>query len=73
MIGPDGKPLSRDQVRAAIAVYNTAARGSKEFAGLPRALVTILDNLTLGKTSYVKAADGQMQLSRRKDKTVAAS
>jgi hypothetical protein len=73
MIGPDGKPLSRDQVRAAIAVYNTASRGSKDFTGLPRALVTILDNLTLGKTSYVKAADGQMQLSRRKDKTVVAS
>jgi hypothetical protein len=73
MIGSDGKPLTRDQVRAAVAAYNTAARGSKEFALLPRALVTILDNLVVGRTTYVKAADGQLQLSRRKDKTVATN
>jgi len=70
MIGHDGKPLSRDQVRDAIAVYNTSTRGSKDFARVPRALVTILDGLTIGKTTYVKAADGQLQLSRRKDKTI---
>ncbi|MBM3539908.1 MAG: hypothetical protein FJX55_19025 [Alphaproteobacteria bacterium] len=72
MIGSDGKPLSKDQVRAALEVYNSDRRGSKEFAQLPRALVIVLDNLAIGKTTYVKAADGQMQLSRRKDKTVAA-
>lgn len=72
MIGNDGKPVTRDQVRAAIAVYNSAARGSKEFTGLPRALIAILDNLAVGKTTYVKAFDGQIQVSRRKDKSVVA-
>ena len=72
MIGNDGKPISRDGVRAAVAVYNSESRGSKEFAALPRALVIILDNLAVGKTTYVKGADGQLQLSRRKDKTIAA-
>jgi hypothetical protein len=71
VIGADGKPLSREQVRAAVSVYNAAARGSKEFAALPRALVIVLDNLAIGKTSYLKAADGQLQVSRRKDKTIA--
>ncbi len=73
MIGPDGKPMTREQLRAAIAVYNAAVRGSKEFARLPRALVTILDNLAIGKTAYVKGADGQLQLSRRKDKSIATT
>lgn len=73
MIGSDGKPLTRDQVRTAVVTYNTAPRGSKEFARLPRAMVTILDNLVIGKTTYVKAADGQIQLNRRKDKTVATN
>jgi hypothetical protein len=73
MIGPDGKPLTKEQIRAAILVYNAGARGSKEFAGLPRALVTILDNLAIGKTGYLKGADGQLQVSRRKDKSVVAS
>jgi len=73
VIGPDGKPLSRDQIRAAIAVYNAGARGSKEFAQLPRALVTVLDNLAIGKTGYLKGADGQLQVSRRKDKTIGIS
>ncbi len=72
MIGNDGKPISKEMVRAAIAVYNRESRGSKEFAGIPRALVTILDNLAVGKTTYVKGADGQLQVSRRKDKSVVA-
>jgi len=71
MIGPDGKPMTRDEIRAVIAIYNTGGRGSKEFARIPRALVTILDNLAVGKTAYVKGADGQLQLSRRKDKSIA--
>jgi hypothetical protein len=39
---------------------------------MPRALVTILDGLVLGKTTYVKGRDGQIQLSRGKDKKIAA-
>ena len=70
MIGNDGKPISREQVRAAVAVYNQGIRGSKEFSTIPRALVVILDNLAIGKTTYVKGSDGQLQLSRRKDKIV---
>ncbi|MEI8393757.1 MAG: hypothetical protein WCF85_03405 [Rhodospirillaceae bacterium] len=73
MIGNDGQPITRDMIRAAVAVYNTESRGSKAFAGIPRALVTILDNLAPGKTGYVKGLDGQLQLCRRKDKTVTAS
>ena len=72
MIGNDGKPVSRDMIRAAIAVYNTESRGSKEFAAIPRALITILDNLAVGKTGYVKGADGQLQVTRRKDKSISA-
>jgi len=72
MIGNDGKPMTRDMVRAAISTYNTAARGAKEFAAIPRALVTILDNLAVGKTTYVKGRDGQLQVSRRKDGSIAA-
>jgi hypothetical protein len=72
MIGTDGKPMTRDMVRAAIVTYNTASRGSKEFGAIPRALVTILDTLAVGKTTYVKGQDGQLQVSRRKDKTIAA-
>jgi len=34
--------------------------------------VTILDNLAVGKTTYVKGMDGQLQVNRRKDKTVVA-
>ena len=70
MIGTDGKPMTRDMIRAAIAAYNTGARGSKEFAAIPRALVTILDNLAMGKTTYVKGIDGQLQVNRRKDKSI---
>ena len=73
MIGNDVKPVSRDMIRKAVATYNTESRGSKEFASIPRALITILDNLAVGKTSYVKGADGQLQVTRRKDKTVAAT
>ena len=72
MIGNDGKPLTKEQLRAAIATYNAGSRGSKEFAALPRALVTILDNLIVGKTGYLKGSDGQLQVSRGKDKLVAA-
>ena len=72
MIGNDGKPVPREELRRHIATYNTQSRGSKEFAGIPRALVTVLDNLKAGKTTYVKCIDGQIQLSRRKDNSVAA-
>jgi len=73
MIGNDGKPVSKDMIRASITVYNTESRGSKEFGAIPRALITILDNLAVGKTTYVKGADGQLQVTRRKDRTVSAS
>ncbi|MFN3075749.1 MAG: hypothetical protein ABT940_02485 [Alphaproteobacteria bacterium] len=73
MIIRDGKPITRDEIRAAVAVYNKESRGSKEFAAIPRALVTILDNLALGKTTYVKGSDGQLQLNRRKDKSIATT
>jgi hypothetical protein len=73
MIGNDGKPVSKDQIRQAVAAYNTGARGSAEFGAIPRALVTILDNLAVGKTTYVKGADGQLQVTRRKDKTVSTT
>ena len=53
-------------------VYERESRGSPAFAALPRALVTILDGLALGKTTYVKGRDGQIQLSRGKDKKIAA-
>jgi len=72
MIGNDGKPVSREQLRGHVTTYNTQSRGSKEFAAIPRALVTILDALKAGKTSYVKCLDGQLQLSRRKDNSVSA-
>jgi len=70
MIGTDGKPMTRDMIRAAVAIYSTGARGSREFAAIPRALVTILDNLAVGKTTYVKGIDGQLQVNRRKDKSI---
>ncbi len=70
MIGNDGKPINRDMVRAFVGLYNSESRGSKEFASIPRALVIILDNLAVGKTTYVKGADGQLQVTRRKDKTI---
>ncbi len=71
MIGPDGKPLDRPAILAAVGIYNTESRGSPAFAGLPRALVTILDGLAIG-TTYVKGKDGQVQLTRGKDRKVAA-
>ncbi|WP_448189671.1 hypothetical protein [Azospirillum sp. sgz301742] len=73
MIGNDGKPVPREQLRAHVAAYNTQSRGSKEFAGIPRALVTVLDNLKAGKTTYVKCIDGQLQLARRKDNSVSVT
>jgi hypothetical protein len=45
MIGNDGKPVSKEDLRKHIAAYNGQSRGSKDFAALPRALVTILDGL----------------------------
>lgn len=72
MIGNDGKPVSKDGLRKHLVSYNTLSRGSKEFAAIPRALVTILDGLKPGKTTYVKCLDGQLQLSRRKDNSVSA-
>lgn len=72
MIGNDGKPVSKDDLRKHLTNYNTQSRGSKEFAAIPRALVTILDGLKPGKTTYVKCLDGQLQLSRRKDNSVSA-
>lgn len=72
MLGPDGKPLDRAGILRSVAAYNEASRGSPAFAAIPRALVTILDGLALGKTTYVKARDGQIQLSRGKDRKIAA-
>ena len=66
MIGNDGKPVLREQLREHITTYNTQSRGSKEFAAIPRALITVLDNLKAGKTTYIKCQDGQLQVSRRK-------
>jgi len=73
MIGQDGKPMSKEMIRAAVKIYAEESRGSKAFAGLPRALVSILDALVVGKTTYVKAQDGQLQLTRKKDKTLAVT
>ncbi len=72
VIGPDGKPLDRPAILAAVGVYNAESRGSPAFASIPRALVTILDGLQVGKTTYVKGKDGQVQLTRGKDRKVAA-
>ncbi|MBP2301994.1 hypothetical protein [Azospirillum picis] len=72
MIGNDGRPVSKDELRRHVAVYNGQPRGSKDFAMIPRALVTVLDGLKPGKTGYVKCLDGQVQLSRRKDNSVSA-
>lgn len=71
MIGTDGKPMTKDMIRAAVQVYGSESRGSKEFAAIPRALITILDTLVVGKTTYVKGMDGQLQITRRKDKSLA--
>lgn len=71
VIGPDGKPLDRPAILAAVGVYNSESRGSPAFAAIPRALVTILDGLAIGKTTYVKGKDGQVQLTRGKDRKIA--
>lgn len=71
MIGPDGKPLDRPAILAAVGIYNSESRGSPAFAAIPRALVTILDGLAIGKTTYVKGRDGQVQLTRGKDRKIA--
>lgn len=73
MIGKDGKPVTRDELRHHVAAYNGQPRGSQEFMAIPRALVTVLDGLKSGKTTYVKCGDGQLQLSRRKDNSVGVS
>jgi len=70
MIGNDGTPLNRAAILAAINAYNTESRGSAAFMAIPRALVTILDNLAIGKTGYVKGQDGQVQLMRGKDRKI---
>lgn len=72
LLGPDGKPLDRAAILRAVTAYNEESRGSPAFAAIPRALVTILDGLVLGKTTYVKGRDGQIQLSRGKDRKIAA-
>ena len=70
MLGNDGKLHTREMLKQAIATYNTQSRGSPEFAAIPRALVTVLDNLAVGKTTYIKGSDGQMQVNRRKDNAI---
>ena len=72
VIGPDGKPLDRAAILGAIATYNSESRGAKAFAAIPRALVTILDGLASGKTTYVRGKDGQVQVMRGKDGKIAA-
>jgi hypothetical protein len=62
--------LERPAILAAVGVYNSESRGSPAFAALPRALITILDGLMVGKTTYVKGKDGQVQLTRGKDRKV---
>ncbi|HYD31071.1 MAG TPA: hypothetical protein VEB64_09490 [Azospirillaceae bacterium] len=71
LVDANGKLMSRDALKGFIAAYNAGNRGAKEFAAIPRALVIVMDNLTVGKTTYVKCADGTAQLARRKDKTIA--
>ncbi|HYE51259.1 MAG TPA: hypothetical protein VEB20_16800 [Azospirillaceae bacterium] len=73
MIDQNGKPVAKAALKTYLATYNAGVRGSKEFGALPRALVIICDNLAVGKTTYVKCSDGQVQLSRRADKSIAAS
>ena len=73
MIDANGKPVTKEALKGHLATYNAGQRGSKEFMALPRALVIILDNLAVGKTTYVKCADGQVQVSRRKDRSVGSS
>ncbi|WP_246136773.1 hypothetical protein [Nitrospirillum viridazoti] len=70
MIDQNGQPVRKAALKTYLETYNAGARGSKEFGGLPRALVIICDGLVLGKTTYVKCVDGQVQLSRRKDGSV---
>lgn len=70
MIDQNGKPVTKPALKTYLVTYNEGVRGSREFGGLPRALVTICDALALGKTTYVKCLEGQVQLSRRKDGTV---
>lgn len=73
MIDQNGKPVTKAALKSHLETYNGGQRGSKEFGALPRALVTICDNLALGKTTYVKCVEGQVQLSRRKDGKVAGN
>lgn len=73
MIDANGRPVTKAALKTYLATYGASPRGSKEFMGLPRALVTVLDNLAIGKTTYVKCADGQAQVSRRKDGSIGSS
>ena len=54
MIDQNGRPVTKQALKTCLATYNAGVRGSKEFGALPRALITICDNLALGKTTYVK-------------------
>lgn len=71
LIDANGKLMSREALKGFIAAYNTSSRGSKEFGAIPRAMVIVMDGLVVGKTTYVKCADGTAQLTRRKDKAIA--
>ncbi|AUN33911.1 hypothetical protein [Niveispirillum cyanobacteriorum] len=73
MIDQNGQPVTKPSLKTYLATYNAGIRGSKEFGALPRALITICDNLALGKTTYVKCVEGQVQLSRRKDGSIAGN
>jgi hypothetical protein len=73
MIDGNGKPITKQALAGYLATYNQGIRGSKEFGALPRALIIVCDNLQIGKTTYVKCSDGQVQLSRRKDKSIGSS
>lgn len=71
LIDASGKLMSRADLQGFIVHYNTCSRGSKEFAAIPRAMIIVMDNLAMGKTTYVKCRDGSAQLVRRKDNAIA--
>lgn len=75
LVDANGVLMKRAALAEFIATYNRfgvgQGRGAKEFTALPRALVIVMDNLALGKTTYVKCADGTAQLTRRKDNSIA--
>ncbi|WP_207479181.1 hypothetical protein [Arenibaculum pallidiluteum] len=73
MIDANGRPITKAALKGHLATYNAGVRGSREFMALPRALVIVLDNLAVGKTTYLKCQDGQVQVSRGKDRLIASS